>query len=80
VKFEGNIGTEIITKLISFIIATILTLGAILLLIIKKRELPVKNLDIQKNESEEIGFCKSCGAEILDKTCDFCSKCGERIK
>lgn len=27
-------------------------------------------------EEKKTGFCKSCGAEILDKTGDFCSKCG----
>lgn len=80
VRFESNIPAENITKMVSFIIATILVIGGILLLIIKRKKLLEKTLDVQKKEIEEKTFCKSCGEEILDKTGEFCSKCGAPLK
>ena len=80
VRFESNISAQNITKMITFILATILSLGAIVILIIKTKELPEKNLDIQKKDSEENVYCKTCGAEISDKTGEYCSKCGAPLK
>jgi len=43
---------------------------------------PFKEELIKAPEIEISGkiYCSSCGAEILDKTGDFCSKCGTSIK
>ncbi|MFX1317293.1 MAG: hypothetical protein ACFE9T_15630 [Promethearchaeota archaeon] len=80
VNFESNPAGETITKLICFIIGTVLIIGGILMLIIRKKKVSEKILDIQEKETEIKGYCKSCGAEILDKTGDFCSKCGSPLK
>ncbi len=40
-------------------------------------------IEVQEREVKEISgklYCSSCGAEILDKTGDFCSKCGSPLK
>ena len=41
-----------------------------------------ENVTIQpvSNNKRNLKLCSSCGAEILDKTGDFCSKCGAPIK
>ena len=46
------------------------------------REIPVKEEPVKSQERElpRITYCSSCGAEILDKTGDFCSKCGAPFK
>lgn len=47
------------------------------------REIPVKEEPKKEVKEREISgriFCSSCGEEILDKTGDFCSKCGAPIK
>ncbi len=35
---------------------------------------------IQENETSKNIYCQSCGVEIMDKTGDFCSKCGAPFK
>ena len=57
------------------ILGIILVLIGVLLLIIKK-----KIYDIHTHEKDKQIICSSCGAEILDKTGEFCSKCGSPIK
>ncbi len=40
-------------------------------------------IEVQEREVKEISgklYCSSCGEEILDKTGDFCSKCGAPLK
>ena len=40
-------------------------------------------IEVQEREVKEISgklYCSSCGDEILDKTGDFCSKCGAPLK
>ena len=69
----GNIGVENMVTLISFIIAVILMINGVLLLIIKKKP---QNLQKESQEKEREDYCKTCGAEILDKSGEFCSKCG----
>lgn len=39
----------------------------------------IESMNLEKKESEEIIYCKSCGAEISDKAGEFCSKCGTKI-
>jgi len=41
----------------------------------KKVEIP----KIQENVTSKNIYCQSCGVEIMDKTADFCSKCGAPI-
>ncbi|MFW9968767.1 MAG: zinc ribbon domain-containing protein [Candidatus Odinarchaeota archaeon] len=50
--------------------------------IIKEKEEIVKKETIRVYEREISGkiYCSSCGAEILDKSGGFCSKCGSPIK
>ena len=47
-----------------------------------KKEEYVKEEPPKRETREIVGkvFCSSCGAEILDKTGDFCSKCGAPFK
>ena len=46
------------------------------------REVPVKEEPVKAQERElpRITYCSSCGAEVLDRTGDFCSKCGTPYK
>jgi len=37
-------------------------------------------LKVQEEKGIKVLFCPSCGAKILDKTGDFCSKCGSPLK
>ena len=76
-----------------FIIIPVVFVGIIILisLIIRyyKRQIPKEVLISEKQEiqpevhniqiSEKI-FCSLCGAEILDETGDYCSKCGGSLK
>ena len=43
----------------------------------RKRKTPEELIIIQK-EVPKI-YCSECGAEILDKSKEFCSKCGTKI-
>ena len=58
----------------------------VLYLRLRKKRLPkvektrekIDNMPIRQNI--HVGICPSCGAEVLDKTGDFCSKCGVSLK
>lgn len=41
---------------------------------------PNKDKKKEIKESSALIYCPSCGAEILDKSGEFCSKCGATIK
>lgn len=50
--------------------------------IIKKEVISkeVKLTKVPEMKGVIIFYCSSCGADVLDYTSDFCSKCGERLK
>lgn len=45
---------------------------------VDKTEEKIDKIPIRQNRA--VGICPSCGAEVLDKTGDFCSKCGVSLK
>jgi len=81
-----------LTVLLLLIIPAVLTIAVVLIhrrrkqipkeIIPITREIPVKEELVKTQESKlpRITYCSSCGAEILDKTGDFCSKCGAPFK
>ena len=85
---EGSVVSILHFIVIYSVFSTIFLFGVIPILYlrhihitkIKKKELPEKNFDIQKKDSEENIYCKTCGAEISDKTGEYCSKCGVSLK
>ena len=57
----------------------------IILISIEKKKLKSDRGDIQQPQEKTIvrkslEYCPSCGAELLDKSGGFCSKCGATIK
>ena len=80
---------EGILKMFYGILGTILILITILLMTIKKKtpknsiimqEKEVLMTNLQLGQISGKSYCSSCGAEILDKTGAFCSKCGAPFK
>ncbi|KKK44083.1 hypothetical protein LCGC14_1261760 [marine sediment metagenome] len=82
------------TALLSIIISAAVILTTAVILIHKRRrqipkeiipftkEIPVKEEPVKSQERElpRITYCSSCGAEILDRTGNFCLECGAPIK
>ena len=72
--------------IISSIIFSGIIIASILYLILRKKRLTkvektgekIDKIPIRQNR--DVGICPSCGAEVLDKTGDFCSKCGASMK
>ncbi len=71
----------IYTILFVFFLALVIGINAIVKRYIKRsmEEKQVINKENVTNEGK-LKICSSCGAEILDKTGDFCSKCGSLVK
>ena len=69
------------TILFIFLLALVIGMNAIVKRYIKRsmEEKQVINKENVANEGK-LKICSSCGAEILDKTGDFCSKCGSPVK
>ena len=72
--------------IISSIIFGGIIIASILYLRLRKKRLTkaekigekIDKMPIRQNK--DVGICPSCGAEVLDKTGDFCSKCGVPLK
>ena len=70
VDIHGYIGFNILAVLAHLI-------GADIIIGIKVyKERQNNTLKKQDKEKKNIVYCQSCGAEILDKMGEFCSKCG----
>ncbi len=72
-----------IRPIVALIITVGVILGCIVLVVIlttrskrKKREAGTQYQEVIKSKSF---FCPNCGAENIDVTSDYCSKCGSRI-
>lgn len=65
----------------SMIFGGIIIASILYLRLRKKRLTKVEKIDkMPIRQNRDVGICPSCGAEVLDKTGDFCSKCGVSLK
>ena len=70
---------------IGFIIAGLagLVLGIVLCIVLVKRHKRKKReaeIQVQEVIKPKLFYCSNCGAENIDITSDYCSKCGSKIK
>ena len=84
---EINVHNDIGIGMIFAIIMAILIFGETIFLnrvkIMEEEIVKEAPIEVQEREVKEISrklFFPSCGAEILDKTAEFCSKCGAPLK
>ncbi|HEC38343.1 MAG TPA: zinc ribbon domain-containing protein [bacterium] len=78
-SYIPNILLEYVNIIVSIVVIILVIAIPILLIRRHKRKTPKEVIVFQEREVSKIIYCRECGAEILDKTHEFCSSCGTKI-
>ena len=78
--FEDYVVGNVLIIMVEIVLLHIIAydIALIVKIVIEKKVSKIENVKVESHQVSEI--CLNCGIKLLDKTGDFCSKCGAPIK